>query len=486
MKSPLRIPGSLGSGSVITVMCGLVFLTLLAFRLDLFQSDPPLSEPGPTTLAARESWMNIFQKGQRIGYAHRRLTPLEGGYDLYDTTRIRINTMGLAQDITFQTTGRLRSDLSLDSFRFNLKSSQFNFTVEGSRSGDTLRVLTGNQSIDIPVKDGLFLASGTLDAALDTDLKLNETRRFTIFDPATMGHRPVDVTLVGSEVIEIMGRKHLARKMRIQFMGTAQHAWVGEDGSVLQEDGLLGIRLQRATREEALRGSPLTAGPDLTELASILPKGRPQTPYESTRLRARITGLTDSIQLSGGRQRYENGVLTIMREGSAAPSVSEPVGPADRLSATPLIQSDHSKIRSLVSRIVSPADIPMVRARKIMEWIDENIAKRPVISVPNALETLENRMGDCNEHAVLMAAMARAAGIPSQIEAGLVFTRERFYYHAWNSLYLLGRWTTVDALMGQIPADVTHIRLVRGEAESQIDLMGVIGKLEIEILEPPT
>jgi hypothetical protein len=34
-----------------------------------------------------------------------------------------------------------------------------------------------------------------------------------------------------------------------------------------------------------------------------------------------------------------------------------------------------------------------------------------------------------------------------------------------------------------MPADVTHIRLVRGGADRQIDLMGVIGKLKLEIVE---
>ena len=81
---------------------------------------------------------------------------------------------------------------------------------------------------------------------------------------------------------------------------------------------------------------------------------------------------------------------------------------------------------------------------------------------------------------VLIAALARAAGIPAQVEAGLVYQNGRFYYHAWNVLYL-GAWITADSVMGQLPADVTHIRFVRG-AESQIDLMGIIGKVRIEIL----
>jgi transglutaminase-like putative cysteine protease len=105
-----------------------------------------------------------------------------------------------------------------------------------------------------------------------------------------------------------------------------------------------------------------------------------------------------------------------------------------------------------------------------------------VVSVPDALGTLENRMGDCNEHAMLLAALARAAGIPARIEAGLVYLGGRMYYHAWNLLYL-GRWVTADALFGQLPADVTHIRLVTGSQQQQLDLVGVIGNLTIEVVD---
>jgi transglutaminase-like putative cysteine protease len=82
---------------------------------------------------------------------------------------------------------------------------------------------------------------------------------------------------------------------------------------------------------------------------------------------------------------------------------------------------------------------------------------------------------------VLFAALARAAGIPTRIEAGVVFLRKRFFYHAWNSIYV-GRWITVDALFDQIPADVTHIRLAGGTQKDQLDILGLIGNLKIKIL----
>lgn len=93
----------------------------------------------------------------------------------------------------------------------------------------------------------------------------------------------------------------------------------------------------------------------------------------------------------------------------------------------------------------------------------------------------KNRTGDCNEHAVLTAALLRSAGVPAQIETGLVYLNGRFYYHAWNLAYV-GQWITADAVFNQIPADVTHIRLVRGEGSQQLDLLGVMGKIKLEVI----
>ena len=95
-----------------------------------------------------------------------------------------------------------------------------------------------------------------------------------------------------------------------------------------------------------------------------------------------------------------------------------------------------------------PNDPPQTRVLKILRWANENIEKKPVAAIPDALSVLRNRVGDCNEHAVLVAALARAAGVPARMEVGLVYLRGRFYYHAWNAFFL-GRWITGDAVFNQ-------------------------------------
>jgi transglutaminase-like putative cysteine protease len=196
-----------------------------------------------------------------------------------------------------------------------------------------------------------------------------------------------------------------------------------------------------------------------------------------------ILGLTpDYPSLSGGRQYWDGRRLTIEREDGPDPATVVEAGPqkAD-LAPAPLIESDHVKIRRLAETLAAPGDSPRTKVINIMDWLATHIERRPVVSIPSALATLEQGRGDCNEHAVLFTALARALGIPAQVEAGIVYLRGRFYYHAWNRVYL-DKWVTVDALFGQLPADVTHIRLVRGSMANQLDLLGVLGRLTIKVI----
>jgi len=431
-------------------------------------------------ISEKESWMNILQKDKKIGYSHHRLIPKENGFSLFESTRMRLNTMGMVQDVYIHTNGELNSDFSLASFLFNLQ--MFNFKAGGKVEGNKLTIKAGEQEFEFLLENNLYLTAGILDAAWASGLEKNQARTFFVFDPALMGMRPVRITLHGSESMEVMGYKQNTDKVTVDFMGFSTTAWIGEDGSVVAEEGFMGIKLVRVSKDEALKGLDLPIDQDVTEIFSVASDVPIKQRDKINLLKIRIAGINDYLSLNGGRQSLVDGILTVFKEKISKTFGLSKESEKKYLRPTLFAQSDHPEIKSKVKEIVLPDDQPFTRAKKIMRWIYENIQKRPVLSVPNALETLRNRMGDCNEHAVLMAAMARAAGIPARIETGLVYMKSRFYYHAWNVLYL-GDWVTVDALMGQMPADVTHIRFVSGEPDKQIDLIKVMGKVKIKILE---
>lgn len=433
--------------------------------------------------------MAITQATRKVGYAHRTLTNTEKGYHLEESVFMRINTMGVVQDIRMKTEAGLHADMSLATFSFNLQSQLFSFSAQGIIKGQEATIHYGTptalRKMVLPLHEVPHLANSMFDSLRGKNLKTGEEIVIYIFDPASMGQRPVRMKVMGEETIAIMGQQRKARKLDVDFMGARQFAWLGQGGELLKEEGILGMTLERVTKEEALGGLTLSAGADLTEVASVPANVLINDPGALKKMTIRLMHVdTNPLFLNGGRQHFKGNLLTIEKETwpAAAAQKEKADDIAGFLGPSPFIQSNDPLIRKQVKQIVSPKDSHAIKAKKIVDWLYRHIQKRPVLSVPNASETLENRMGDCNEHAVLLAAMARAAGIPAQVEAGLVYQRGRFYYHAWNVLYL-GQWITADAALGEMPADVTHIRLVRGGADRQVDLMGVIGKLKLEIVE---
>ncbi|HQE84349.1 MAG TPA: transglutaminase-like domain-containing protein, partial [Candidatus Hydrogenedentes bacterium] len=107
-----------------------------------------------------------------------------------------------------------------------------------------------------------------------------------------------------------------------------------------------------------------------------------------------------------------------------------------------------------------------------------------VLSIPSALEVLKSRVGDCNEHTVLFAALARSVDIPTRIALGVVWSEELdgFYYHAWPEVFV-GEWLWMDPTLGQTVADATHVKLLTGDIERWPRLLPFLGKLRIEVTE---
>jgi hypothetical protein len=109
------------------------------------------------------------------------------------------------------------------------------------------------------------------------------------------------------------------------------------------------------------------------------------------------------------------------------------------------------------------------------------LKKQITFGVPNALQVLQARSGDCNEHTQLFVALARAAGLPARIAAGLAYVDGKFFYHAWPEI-LLDDWVAVDPTFGQFPADAAHLRFVIGGVARQTELLRLMGNLKIDVL----
>ena len=468
----------------------IVFTMLFAIRLGVFEKavheHPVVAKPGPPKLA--ESWMSIYQNKQKIGFIHRKFRPLEkGGYHGEEQVTMHINTMGVTQPIHLSTETELNPDMSFSSFNFELNSSLFRFFARGYAGKDQLIVFSGpphSQTKTVfPIKDLPRISGNIYEAAFAGSLEKDQSSEFSIFDPSTMSMRKMKVTRYADEVIPIMNKRVFTQKYCTDFMDVKNCAWLEKSGEVVKESGILGLTMEKVTPEIAREGMSSFSGADFTEIASIPSNIKIDNPSQATKLEIRIGGLPVNYILAYSRQTFTNHILVITKERLVADGNEDSIPTALNrfLESSALVQSDDPRILSTVSKITAPSDTRLQKVQKITAWVYKHITKKPVLSVPNALEVLNNKEGDCNEHAVLTAALLRAAGIPAQIEAGLVYLNGRFYYHAWNSAYL-GKWITLDSVFNQIPADVTHLRLARGEGSEQLDLLGVMGKIRLEVI----
>lgn len=147
----------------------------------------------------------------------------------------------------------------------------------------------------------------------------------------------------------------------------------------------------------------------------------------------------------------------------------------------PLLQSRDPRILKVAVRIRGRERDPRVVAERLNAWVHDSVSSRVTFGVPNALEVLRTRTGDCNEHTQLFVALARGLGIPARIASGLAYVDGKFYYHAWPEV-LLGDWVAVDPTFGQFPADAAHIRFVVGGLTRQTELLRLMGNLKIDVL----
>src|SRR5207247_9790537 len=120
-------------------------------------------------------------------------------------------------------------------------------------------------------------------------------------------------------------------------------------------------------------------------------------------------------------------------------------------------QTSHPSIRALAQQITAGEKDARQAALRIKDWVFKEIEKEPTVSIPNALEVLRTKRGDCNEHTVLFNALARATGIPAKTAVGIVYLDGAFYYHAWSEVWL-GEWISLYSVLNHFHADLLRIR----------------------------
>jgi len=440
-------------------------------------------------IESREEWAGLYLKGQKIGYSFSEIKRIEEGYRITENLSMNMKVMGLPQKIESKINSVTDREMTLKNFSFRIKSGVISFIAYGNIEDEKLKLMIvyggKKQNRDLILKEKPILSNGLKYFILKKGLKVGSSFNRRIFDPLTLVNRLITVEVVSEEQIKIKGEKKNCFKIKEIFNGIELFSWIDQQGETLKEESPMGIMLVKESKEEALRAGQ----GDRVDLVS-------ETAVKVNR-KIRLKGLSylklrlenvkvDDFDLTSERQIQDGDVVEIKADLlSDKDTYQLPFsgkGLEKYLLPTIFIQSEDEEILSLAEDIIKDETDAKKAADKLYKWVYKNLEKKPTLSVPSALEVIKTKQGDCNEHAVLFTALCRAVRIPARICAGIVYVNGGFYYHAWSEIYL-GKWVTVDPTLKQFPADVTHVKFFEGEMEDQLGVLGLVGRLELEVLE---
>lgn len=468
----------------------------------------------------------VEQDGRRIGFASSTIDTLPSSIELTDYFVADLVLAGKplrASARSFITTSRA---LALRTFQVDVETDVTPVHVGGRADGDSAVVFAldagdgaASDSQRVAVQGPILLPTLVPLAVLLGDApRVGREATVPVLDPAAAaGGGPVTsrparfriaaeslFTVDDSARFDVPQRRWIAvlrdtvRAWRVEPVdGGGFSGWVDAQGRVVESVQAAGLTLKRMAYELAFENwridraaapAPDAAPRDILESTAIAADR--EIPPELTVLRARLRAPSlAGFDLDGGRQRWTGDTLSIQREQFRHfRTYALPGDDAHRarfreyLRAEPLLQVQALPMAVAAVGIAGPARDAVQIARRLTRWVYDSVRKEPTFSLPNALQVLQTRRGDCNEHTQLYIALARALGLPARFASGLAYVDGKFYYHAWPEVWL-GEWVAVDPTWGQFPADASHLRFTVGGLARQAELLRLIGNLGIDVLE---
>jgi hypothetical protein len=324
---------------------------------------------------------------------------------------------------------------------------------------------------DALLAEGQRLATVAAGREPGTHYQLHE------FDPSSQQVVHVRVDVLGDETVALPGRamplSHQRQTLSLAHGRQTLDLWVDDQGIARKGlMSLLGQPLEMLACDRACALAPNQAV-DMLRAATIgsprwLPAYVRAVPM---RYRVRISGDVGQPFITTDEQRVTalGGTDWMIDVGTAHPGRQAPPRPADR-QPNAWLQSDAPAIRRLAAQAVGGARDDLQRMRRLRRFVSGYITGHGLdVGYASALEVVNSREGDCTEYAVLLAAMARAQGIPARVVTGMVYAdrfagaSQLFVPHEWVQAWVNGRWQSFDAALKHF--DSTHLALASGDGD---------------------
>lgn len=442
-------------------------------------------------LKQTDSWMGIYLGEARIGFVNINTNPERRngslGAQIMVTSDLRLSILDSPMRILIAGTAWIPVGDAKSEFDFKVNSGEHTMRVSAviENGALTADIYTAGERIPLklPVSKDLLM-TGSLGTIMNVP-SLRPGKEITVdaFDPMSLSVGKALIKCIGEETVEAAGGRVDTKIVTTTMNGMTSKAWVTDDEEVIRVETPFGFSMRKILPEEAIAPAAPGDSSNLLKSVAIEPTGK-KVFRGAKHMQARMSGVTEATRPPADNvQTVQDDLLTISCPPMPVPGVVPENISEEFYAGDAFVQSDHARIKELAAQIVGNETDTWKRALAIYTWVYETIRKKSTFSIPSALEVMETREGDCNEHTVLYTALARAAHVPTRIAIGIVWSDSLggFYYHAWPEVYT-DKWIWLDPTLGQPIADATHVKLLNGNIESWPRLIPYLGQLKLEVV----
>lgn len=503
-------------------LAALFFLAPVAARVLAAPKAAPAAQSAPATQEQilADVWQVVRMSGAELGYAHTTTDRIErDGKSLVRSVTEGVLSFGrLGQNIEIRSenevleteAGHLLSSLSVS----NLSSveSKVDAVVEGGK----IKVKTTNYGMttesELPAPEELLGPYG-IDLVRRRHM---ETPGATYTYKTFVGEMMAKVVSVEGKVIgpvekEVLGEARTLIEIQEEsdlLPGLVVRSWFDDEPAPVIETTPVagGMETIRVSKERALSKEVPTEGAaeDILLALSIRSNVRLPYPYRTESALYDVTVKEgDPAQFaewaaSPPRQVVEkregNHVVVRISKVEPAPGASYTIPYAgerdlkEYLAPNTWLQADDPVLAAAAKGAIGDEKDAWKAAKRLEHWVFEHIAnKNMTVGFASAREVCDTGEGDCSEHAVLLAAVLRAVGIPSRISMGVVYFNGIFAGHAWTEAWI-GEWIPLDATMARPFVSAMHFAFGHSSlADEGMDALmasGVaFGNVAFDILE---
>jgi hypothetical protein len=284
--------------------------------------------------------------------------------------------------------------------------------------------------------------------------------RYRSWDPVK--GEPVDVELVartGGEPGQVERNVTSARAVSASLLQ------VDASGNVVRE--LMSLGTYDFERRDAPQGEALAADGVFDHVAALLQKSPYRIPDAAmlAKIRYRFAGKPVTLPVGAGQRAWTDGEKTWIQVCASCPldAIELPADERRRaLAPSHWLESDDAQLAQRALGLTSRSATAAGKMRRLTEFVRGRMSTQvDMLGYGTALQALHSRRGDCTEYAVLLAALGRAAGVPTRIAIGRVYARHFegyrhvFVPHAWVQAWTGTGWESFDAAIGTF--DSTHL-----------------------------